>query len=170
MYKTIKIKVVFIFLSLSIQYYNRRNYSNCISTRTKITEFTPNKTIGIYREQITKYYNLYDILLQWSLSNPTRQWNLSTLTRQWTRGMCRMGLQRILQYSGFILGNRNTLGASIFVGCHMMSENSGVGLHRFHCTIFLLHRFQDFGVKCKTQSTCSNAIRKLTFITSILFP
>jgi len=26
------------------------------------------------------------------------------------------------------------LGPYFFVGCHRMSENSGVGLHRFHCT------------------------------------
>jgi len=31
------------------------------------------------------------------------------------------------EYSGFILVNRNTLGPSIFVGCHRMSENLGVG-------------------------------------------
>jgi hypothetical protein len=37
------------------------------------------------------------------------------------------------EYSGFILVDRNTLGLSIFVGCHRMSENSGVGLHKFHC-------------------------------------
>jgi len=38
------------------------------------------------------------------------------------------------EYSDFILVNRNTLGPWIFVGCHRMSENSGVGLHKFHCT------------------------------------
>jgi len=30
------------------------------------------------------------------------------------------------EYSGFILVNRNTLGPYIFVGCHRMSEKSGV--------------------------------------------
>ena len=43
-------------------------------------------------------------------------------------------LYRILEFSGFISVNRNTLGPYIFVGCHRMSENSGVGLHKFHCT------------------------------------
>ena len=47
-------------------------------------------------------------------------------------GKC-IRLYRILEYSGFILVNRNTLGPYIFVGCHRMSENSGFGLHKFHC-------------------------------------
>jgi hypothetical protein len=47
-------------------------------------------------------------------------------------GKC-MELYRMLEYSGFILVNRNTLGPYIFAGCHRMSENSGVGLHKFHC-------------------------------------
>jgi hypothetical protein len=38
------------------------------------------------------------------------------------------------KYSGFILVQRNIFGPYIFVGCHRMSENSGVGLHKFHCT------------------------------------
>jgi len=41
------------------------------------------------------------------------------------------------EFSGFILVNRNTLEPYIFVGCHRMSENVGVGLHKFHC-IFVL--------------------------------
>ena len=59
------------------------------------------------------------------------QWNLFNLTHQGTREMCRIvhniGILR------FISVNRNTLGPYIFVGCHRMSENSGVGLHKFHC-------------------------------------
>ena len=47
-------------------------------------------------------------------------------------GKC-VGLYRISEYSHFILVNRNTFGPYIFVGCHRMSENSGVGLHKFHC-------------------------------------
>ena len=43
-------------------------------------------------------------------------------------GKC-VGLYRMLEYSGFILVNRNTLGPYFFVRCHRMSENSGVGLH-----------------------------------------
>ena len=43
-------------------------------------------------------------------------------------GKC-VGLYRMLKYSGFILVNTNTLAPSFFVGCHRMSENSGVGLH-----------------------------------------
>jgi len=42
------------------------------------------------------------------------------------------------EYSGFILVNRNTLGPSIFVGYHRMSENSGVGLHKLHCISILV--------------------------------
>jgi len=39
------------------------------------------------------------------------------------------------EYSDFIsvTGNKNTLGPQIVVGCHRMSENSGVRLHKFHC-------------------------------------
>ena len=43
-------------------------------------------------------------------------------------GKC-VGLYRMLKYSGFILVNTNTLTPSFFVGCHRMSENSGVVLH-----------------------------------------
>jgi len=39
------------------------------------------------------------------------------------------------EYSGFILVNRNTLEPLILVGCHRMSENSGVGLHKFLCSL-----------------------------------
>jgi hypothetical protein len=59
------------------------------------------------------------------------QWNLSNPTHQGTREMC-----QIVQDDGifrFNLVNRNTLGPSIFVRCHRMSGNSGVGLHKFHC-------------------------------------
>jgi len=38
------------------------------------------------------------------------------------------------EYLGFILFNRNTLGPLIFVGCHRMSKNSGVRLHKFLCS------------------------------------
>jgi hypothetical protein len=47
-------------------------------------------------------------------------------------GKC-VELYRMSEYSGFILVNINTLGPYIFVGCHRMSDNSGVGLHKFHC-------------------------------------
>jgi hypothetical protein len=46
-------------------------------------------------------------------------------------GKC-VGLYRMSEYSGFILVNRNALGSHIFVWCHRMSENSGVGLHKIH--------------------------------------
>ena len=52
-------------------------------------------------------------------------------------GKC-VGLYRML-YSGFILVNRNTLGPSIFPGCHRMLQNSGVGLHKFHCIYIFTH-------------------------------
>ena len=44
-----------------------------------------------------------------------------------------VGLFRMSEYSDFILDNRNIVGPKIFVGSHRMSENSGVGLHKFHC-------------------------------------
>ena len=85
------------------------------------------------------------------------QWNLSNPTHQGTRKMCQIvqdvrtclirhtkgpgkcvRLYRMSEYSDFILINRNTLRPYIFVGCHMMSENSGVGLRMFHC-ILLVH-------------------------------
>jgi hypothetical protein len=40
-------------------------------------------------------------------------------------GKC-VRLYRMSEYSCLILVNRNTLGPYIFVGCHRMSENSGV--------------------------------------------
>ena len=46
------------------------------------------------------------------------------------QGKC-VRLYRMSEYLGFILVNINTLGPYIFVGCHRMSENSGVGLHKF---------------------------------------
>ena len=49
-------------------------------------------------------------------------------------GKC-VGFYRMLEYSSFIYVNRNTLGSYIFVGCHRMSENSGVGLHRSYCIV-----------------------------------
>jgi hypothetical protein len=54
--------------------------------------------------------------------------NMSNPTHQGTWG-------NVLDYSGFILVNRYTLGPYIFVRCHRMLENSGVGLLKFHCII-----------------------------------
>ena len=85
------------------------------------------------------------------------QWNLSNLTYQGTSEICQIvqdvrtcpirhikvkyvRLYRMLEYSGFILVNRNTFGPYIFVGCHRMSENSGVGLHKFHCIAIFYQR------------------------------
>jgi hypothetical protein len=42
-------------------------------------------------------------------------------------------LYSMLEYSDFILVNRNTLGR------HRMSENSGVRLHKFHCIFDVQH-------------------------------
>jgi hypothetical protein len=55
--------------------------------------------------------------------------------------MCRIVYDvRILRfYFSFISVNRNTLGLYIFVGCHRMSENLGVKLHKFRCK-FLVNR------------------------------
>jgi len=44
----------------------------------------------------------------------------------------------MFEYSSFILVNRNTLGPYIFVGCHRMSENSAVGLHKFHVHVYCI--------------------------------
>jgi hypothetical protein len=44
-----------------------------------------------------------------------------------------VGLYRMSEYSGFILANRYNLGPLFFGGCHRMSENLGVRLHKFHC-------------------------------------
>jgi hypothetical protein len=48
-------------------------------------------------------------------------------------GKC-VGLYMMSEFSCFILVNRYTLWPKIFVGCHRRSENSRVGLHKFHCT------------------------------------
>ena len=45
-----------------------------------------------------------------------------------------VGLYRMFEYSCFALVNGNTLGPSFSVGCHRMSENTDVGLHKFQCT------------------------------------
>ena len=58
------------------------------------------------------------------------QWNLSNPTHQDTKEMCRI-VQDVGIYR-FKLVNSNTLESWIFVGCHRISENSGVGLHKFH--------------------------------------
>jgi hypothetical protein len=50
-----------------------------------------------------------------------------------TREMCR--IRQDVEYSGFILVNRNSLEPYIVVGCHRMSENSDFGLHKFNCII-----------------------------------
>jgi hypothetical protein len=56
------------------------------------------------------------------------QWNLSNPTHQGTSEMCwhvqNVGILRFYF--------RNNLGQSIFVRCHRMSANPGVGLHKFH--------------------------------------
>ena len=42
----------------------------------------------------------------------------------------------VVQHVGilrFISVNRSTFGLLIFVGCHRMSKNSGIGLHKFYC-------------------------------------
>ena len=91
------------------------------------------------------------------MSDCTGCQNLSNPTHQGTREMCQIvqdvrtclirhtkgpgkcvRLYRMSEYSDFILVNRNTLGPYIFVGCHMMSQNSGVGLRKFYC-ILLVH-------------------------------
>ena len=55
-------------------------------------------------------------------------------------GKC-VRLYRMSEYSVFILVNRNTLRPYF---CDRMSENSGVGLHKFHClSIFLFFQSLD---------------------------
>ena len=61
-------------------------------------------------------------------------------------GKC-VGLYRMLEYSGFILVNRNYLGQYYFVRSHRMSENSGVGLHcnnYLFMPIYVLKYFRPF--------------------------
>ena len=84
-------------------------------------------------------------LLLWNISNPTQEsWEMCRIVQDvrtcliWHnkgRGKC-VRLYRMSEYSGCILVNRNTLGPYTFVGCHRMSENSGV---RFHCTQLIIH-------------------------------
>ena len=49
--------------------------------------------------------------------------------------MSDVGSDRLRNTQGFLTKNvkRNILGPEILVGSHRMSENSGVGSHRFHC-------------------------------------
>ena len=61
------------------------------------------------------------------------QWNLSNPTHNGTRVMC-----QIVQDVGILqFYFRNTLGPYIFVGCHRMSENPCVGLHKFTLYIYI---------------------------------
>ena len=86
----------------------------------------------------TKHYPENEIL---SNKNPTKtliQWNRSNPTHQGTREMCR--IVQDVGILGFVSVNRNTLGSYIFVGCHRMLENSGVGLNRFHCNSILIYQ------------------------------
>jgi len=46
----------------------------------------------------------------------------------------------MLEYSGFILANRTTLGRYFFPVSQDVTENSGVGLYRFHCANYI-HSF-----------------------------
>ena len=48
----------------------------------------------------------------------------------------RVGLYMMSEHPGLILVNINTLGPYMFVCCHRMSENSGVGLHKFTVYVF----------------------------------
>ena len=64
-----------------------------------------------------------------------RKYSVTCLIRHTKRpGNC-VGLYRMSEYSDSILVNRSTLGPTIFVGCHRMSENSAVRLSK--STIFL---------------------------------
>ena len=70
------------------------------------------------------------------MSDCTGCQNLSNPTHPGTREMCQ-NVQDV-KYSGFILVNRTILGPCIFVGCHRMSEKSGVELYMFHCIFFYI--------------------------------
>ena len=88
------------------------------------------------------------------------QLNLSNPTHQGTRKICRIViLYRMSEYSGFILANRNTLGQYIFVGCHMMSEDLGVGLLKLHCICII----QNITQKC----TCFEFDKDVVFAIKI---
>ena len=87
-----------------------------------------------------------------NLSNPTHQGtremcqivqDVRTCLSQHTKGPGKCGrLYRMSDISGFILVNRNTLWPEFFVRCHRMPENSGVGLHKLHCSILYMKRDQ----------------------------
>jgi hypothetical protein len=77
---------------------------------------------------LSRYYFTKDYFQSWQLKKQT----INVLIFIKGPKKC-VGLYRMLEYSGFILVNRNNLGPSFFVRRHMMSENSGVGLHKFHC-------------------------------------
>jgi hypothetical protein len=84
-----------------------------------VSEFMNKKTKSVSHIMI-RYITDFNVLpcLIWHIKGP---------------GKC-VGLNRMSEYSGFNLLNRNTLEPWIFFGCHRMSENSEVGLHKFPCT------------------------------------
>jgi hypothetical protein len=115
----------------------------------------PVKYVRLYRMSEPVQSNI--LRDQRNMSDCTGCQNLSNLTYQGTSEICQIvqdvrtcpirhikvkyvRLYRMLEYSGFILVNRNTFGPYIFVGCHRMSENSGVGLHKFHCIAIFYQR------------------------------
>ena len=67
-------------------------------------------------------------------------------------------LYRMSEYSGFILVNKNTLGPKFFVGCHRISENSGDGLHMFHCIFIALMYSDHGGQSCTVSNKTSSKI------------
>jgi hypothetical protein len=122
----------------------------CLFRHTK----RPGKCVRLYRISEPVYSDTPRD--QGNVSDCTGCQNLSIPTHQETREMCQIvqdvriclfrhtrrpgkcvRLYRMLEYSGFILVNRNTLGPYIFVGCHRMSENSGGG---FHCTYIVISK------------------------------
>ena len=71
------------------------------------------------------------------------------------------------EYSSFVYVNRTTLGPCMFVGCHRMSENSGVGLHKFYCIgknvpefIQLIYYYPFLVNKIKRQSEAKRTLLK----------
>ena len=77
--------------------------------------------LGYFREKYLLLNYIFCKCKQNTVNSFNVEWNLSNPTRQGTREM--------LEYSGFISVNRNTLGPSFFVRCQRMSENSAVELH-----------------------------------------
>jgi hypothetical protein len=101
-------------------------YSQCFSEKENYLQNIEKAAGGKINTKYIKYTVIRDMFFNRMQKKPgTFTYSETCLIRP---GKC-VGVYRISNTQVFILVNRNTLGPQIFVKCHRMSDNSGVGLH-----------------------------------------